>query len=303
MRTSQVNRRSSREGPAASRYDRRMRLDEPVAAAQWRAELALGYERRGARTVLAARRHDGPLVVQKPLYPEGDAVCHTIVVHPPGGIAGGDALTLEAAVASGAHVLLTTPGAAKWYRSAGPWARQRLAFELAPGACLEWLPQESIVFDGARAALETEIGLAPDARYIGWEIGCFGRSGSGERFTHGECRLRTRLRVAGRTVWLEQGRIEAGGLLMRARAGLGGHSVSGTLIATGAAIDDALLNACRAIAPAAGRGAVTRLPALFIARYLGDSSEAAKVYFTRLWQLLRAPLLGREAVEPRIWKT
>jgi urease accessory protein len=280
-----------------------MRLDEPIAAAHWRAELALGYERRGDRSVLAARRHDGPLVVQKPLYPEGEAVCHTIIVHPPGGIAGGDALTLEAAVADGAHALLTTPGAAKWYRSAGPWARQRLAFEVAPGACLEWLPQESIVFDGARAALETEISLAPDGRYIGWEINCLGRTGSGERFTRGECRLRTRLRIAGRTAWLEQGRIEAGGALMRARAGLGGHSVSGTLIAAGAPIDDATLNSCRALAPAAGRGALTRLPALLIARYLGDSSEAARGYFAGLWRLLRVPMIGREAVEPRIWRT
>jgi urease accessory protein len=280
-----------------------MRLDEPVAAAQWRAELALGYERRGDRSVLAARRHDGPLVVQKPLYPEGEAVCHTIIVHPPGGIAGGDALTLEAAVGGGAHALLTTPGAAKWYRSAGPWARQRLAFEVAPGACLEWLPQESIVFDGARGALETEIRLAPDGRYIGWEINCLGRTGSGERFTRGECRLRTRLRIAGRTAWLEQGRIEAGGELMRARAGLGEHSVSGTLIAAGAPIDDATLNSCRALAPAAGRGALTRLPALLIARYLGDSSEAARGYFTGLWRMLRVPMIGREAVEPRIWRT
>lgn len=291
------------EGPAGNRYDRRMPVDEPVAAAHWRAELALGYERRGERTVLAARRHDGPLVVQKPFYPEGDAVCHTIVVHPPGGIAGGDVLTLETAVGGGAHALLTTPGAAKWYRSAGPWARQRLAFELAPGACLEWLPQESIVFDGARAALETEIGLAADARYIGWEIGCLGRSGSGERFRRGECRLRTRLRIAGRSVWLEQGRIEAGGRLMRAQAGLAGHSVSGTLIAAGAPIDDGLLSACRALAPAAGQGAVTRLPALFVARYLGDSSEAARGYFAGVWRLLRRPMIGREAVEPRIWRT
>ena len=91
-------------------------------------------------------------------------MCHTIVVHPPGGIAGGDELAVEARAAQGAHALLTTPGAGRWYRSAGPWARQTLAFEARDGACLEWLPQETIVFDGALADLRTEVRLAGDAR-------------------------------------------------------------------------------------------------------------------------------------------
>lgn len=279
---------------------------EPDPVAGWRAELELGFERRAepsVRTVLARRRHDGPLVVQKPLYPEGDAVCHAIVVHPPAGIAGGDVLDCRVQLDAGAEVLLTTPGAGKWYRSAGPWAQQRLAFDAAAGACLEWLPQETIVFEGARAALEAEIRLAPGARYIGWEILCLGRTGSGERFARGECALRSRLRIGERSVWLEQGRIEAGSTLMGAGAGLGGHSVSGTLIAAGAPVDDALLAACRARAPATGRGAVTRLPEVFVARTLGDSSEAAKRYFTQLWALLRPQFTGRDAVEPRIWRT
>src|SRR4051812_41888816 len=98
-----------------------MRVTEPVHLRSWRATLALAYERRGDKTVLAKREHDGPLVVQKPLYPEGDAVCHTIVVHPPAGIAGGDELNLDVHVGARAHALLTTPGAGKWYRSGGPW--------------------------------------------------------------------------------------------------------------------------------------------------------------------------------------
>src|SRR5215210_9442834 len=126
-----------------------MRFNEPVHVRSWRASLALDYERRGAKTVLARRSHDGPLVVQKALYPEGEAVCHGIVVHPPAGIAGGDELDIDIRAGANAHALLTTPGAGKWYRSAGPWARMRVGVEVGEGACVEWLPQETIVFDGA----------------------------------------------------------------------------------------------------------------------------------------------------------
>src|SRR2546423_15456645 len=125
-----------------------MRLSEPVAAS-WKARLSLSFARDGNRSVLAERSHEGPLVVQKPLYPEGDTVCHTILVHPPGGIAGGDELRIEARVGAAAHTLLTTPAAGKWYRSAGPWAQQRVRLDGGAGPSVQWLPQESILFDGA----------------------------------------------------------------------------------------------------------------------------------------------------------
>ncbi len=106
-----------------------MPLDSATPPAGWHASLALEFERREGKSVLAARRHDGPLVVQKPFYPEGSGVCHAIIVHPPAGIAGGDDLDLALHTGTRAHALLTTPGAAKWYRSAGPWARQRVAIK------------------------------------------------------------------------------------------------------------------------------------------------------------------------------
>ena len=151
-----------------------MRLADPVAA-PWKAELLLGFTARNGKTILSEKRADGPLVVQKPLYPEGGEVCHAIVVHPPGGIAGGDELRLSTRISSSGHALLTTPGAGKWYRSAGPWAGQQLAFEVE--GALEWLPRETIVFSGARAVLAlarsphlelvvsntTEVGIAYDA--------------------------------------------------------------------------------------------------------------------------------------------
>jgi len=274
---------------------------EPVASAGWRAELALGYERHGERTVLALRRHDGPLVVQKALYPEGEGVCHTIVVHPPGGIAGGDDLAIDVSIGDGAAALLTTPGAAKWYRSAGPWALQRLVFEVQ--GALEWLPQETIVYKGALARMQTDIKLAGNARYLGWDILCLGRTGSGERYAAGETALATRVWREGKLVWNERGRIDGGGALLGSAVGLGEKPVCGTLLAASPEISDKLLAACREPAPASGDAAVTRMPGLLVARYLGDSTEAAKRYFTRLWHSLRPALLGRDAIEPRIWRT
>jgi urease accessory protein len=280
-----------------------MRIADPVHLRGWRAELELDYERRGARTVLAARRHDGPLVVQKPLYPEGDAVCHTLVVHPPAGIAGGDELAIAARLGSGARALFTMPGASRWYRSAGPWARQSVCLTAGSGACLEWLPQETIVFDGALADMRTEVHLAPDAIYVGWEVLCLGRTGSGERYRAGECRLATEITRNGAPLWLERGRVEAGGRLAASPAGFGNRTVCGTLLAAAPAIPAGLLQACREDCPASGEGAATQLPGLLVARYLGDSSEAAKDYFTRLWRRLRPALSGRDALEPRIWRT
>ncbi|MEQ1776661.1 MAG: urease accessory protein UreD [Burkholderiales bacterium] len=276
-------------------------------AANWRAQLALAYERRAVhgspRTVLATRRHDGPLVVQKALYPEGDAVCHSIIVHPPAGIVGGDSLEMDVRVGTQAHALLTTPGAGKWYRSAGAWAQQRNTFVVGEDACLEWLPQETIVFDGALARLKTEVQLGKGACYIGWEILCLGRAGSGERFQRGQCDARMSVLREGKPLWMERGNIEAGGLLMRSAAGLGSRTVCGTMIAVAENVDTIDMIECRAVAAKSGDTAATRLPGVMVMRYLGDSSEAAKQYFEMIWRHLRPVVAGRAAVAPRIWST
>jgi urease accessory protein len=274
----------------SSQYDRRMLMAVP-----WEARLGLDFEFDDGRTVLSGKRFEGPLVVQKPLYPEGAEVCHAIVVHPPAGLVGGDDLELKARTGEKARSLLTTPGAGKWYRSAGPWARQRLQFDVA--GTLEWLPRETIVFDGALARLECEVNLSAGGRYIGWEMLCLGRTGAGERFGKGEIRIDTKIAREGKLLWLERGRIEAGGRLMSSPAGLAGKTVCGTLVATLEDAERSLVSKCRQLA------AVTYLPGLLIARYLGDSSEEAMEKFARLWECLRPAVAGREAVRPRIWST
>jgi urease accessory protein len=277
-----------------------MQVAEPLVSS-WKASLCLGFSFENRKTRLARKAHDGPLVVQKPLYPEGDEICHAIVVHPPGGIAGGDELVLQVESAEDSCALLTTPGAAKWYRSGGPWASQKLSFDVA--GTLEWLPQEAIVFDGALAQTACEVDLAAGAGLIGWDIVCLGRTGSGERFRRGSYRSSIRLRREGRLLWQERGRIDGGGRLLNSPAGLGGSPVFGTLFASSFNLDHELVSETRKPQPESGRGAVTLLPGVLLARYLGDSSEAARRYFAALWRLLRPRLAGRDAVEPRIWQT
>lgn len=279
-----------------------MRIDDPSLFSAWRARLDLDFEARAGRTVLARRSHDGPLQVQRMLYPEG-GVCHGIVLHPPAGVAGGDELRLAVRCAPHARALLTTPGAGKWYRSAGPWARQAIDFDVATDAALEWLPQPTIVFDGAQARSSLAVNLASSAAYIGWEILCLGRTGSGERFAAGHWRFASGIVRDGRPLWREAGSVEGGAELLQCAPGLGGHPVAGTLAASAPGVDAFDPAPLRALRPSVGDGSVTRLPGVLLCRYLGASSEAAMNYFTHAWTLLRPALLGRAACPPRIWRT
>jgi len=275
-----------------------------TAEATWQARLALEYSLQSGRSVLAGREHSGPLLVQKALYPEGDAVCHSIIVHPPGGIAAGDTLMLELNLREGAAALLTTPGAGKWYKSAGREASLAQVFDIGRGATLEWLPQPAIVFDAARAQIRTVVRLHEEALYLGWDLTCMGRTASGERFGSGELRQRTEVSQQGRRLWCEYARLAGDDPMLASPAGLDGRTVSATLLAAGKEIAPALLEQCRRVAPAEqAHTGITVLPRVLLARYLGASSEAAMQYFIALWSLLRPALTGRAAVSPRIWAT
>jgi len=270
----------------------------------WHAKLELGYDCDGGATRLARRRHVGPLMVQKPFYPEGRELCHSVLLHPPGGVAGGDRLEVEINVSTGAHALITTPGATKWYRSAGPLAEQRTTLAISAGGSLEWLPQENIVFDRARARMSTQVQLEEGACYIGWDITRLGRTACGEHFDAGELRSRTEILRAGRRLWGDYARIEGGATLLQSPAGLAGRPVMGTFLAAACAIERRLLEAGRAVVPPdTAEFAVTALPGVLVARYLGDSAAAARAYFIGVWRVVRAALLGREVSLPRIWST
>lgn len=271
------------------------------------ATLALGFSRDGATTRLTRREHFGPLRVQKALYPEGPDTCHTIIVHPPGGVVGGDELRIEAHAGSGAHALISTPGAGKWYRANGHRSMQRIVLEVEDGAALEWLPQETIFFDDADVMLDTTVRLRGNARYLGCEILCFGRTASGERFGHGRVRQHIRILRDGRPIWLEQGTLAGGSAPMSSPLGLGGHTVCASLVAVGLPPSTTLMGSLREAGQqaTAGRGqfGATQMKAATIVRYLGDSSEIARAVMLAAWAQLRPALLGREARPLRIWNT
>ena len=266
----------------------------------WHAELALGYGRFGDCTRPTLRRHLGPLRVQKHLYAEGPEVCQHIIVHPPGGIAGGDQLNINVHVGPGAWAQLTSPGAAKWYRAAGP-AYQSVELNVAAGATLEWLPQETIVFSAAQAELSTRIALEGDARLFYWDMVALGRLASGERFERGHFQSQLDIRRDGQLLWHERQRIVGNDGLLDSPIGLDGNPVFATLLVTGD-ISAELLDTCRNL-PNPVRGDLTQLPGLLVARCLASEALEARGWLIDLWRLLRPALLGREALAPRIWST
>lgn len=294
---------TNREGREEATRPAQWALEE-AARPGWQARLALGFERRGAVSALVQREHYGPLRVQKALYPEGPDVCHAIVLHPPGGIAGGDALEISVAAAPRARALLTTPGAGKWYRSGGRQARQSLSVRVGEGAVVEWLPQETIVFDGAEARMETRVELAAGALFCGWEILCLGRTAAGESFSHGRLELATRIERDGKPLWIERGRLLGGSSWLGAPAGLAGRPISATLLLAGRVVEPDWVDACRALpAPEGLLTGVTALPELLVARCLAPGAEAAREWLIEVWKQLRPAALGKPAVPPRIWST
>jgi len=266
----------------------------------WYAKLHLGFKQRPGKTVLTERTRQGPLAVQRSFYPEGD-LCHVYLLHPPGGVAGGDQLDISIHVAEQASALITTPGATKFYRSVGTTARQHQQLTVEDG-CLEWLPQENIIFPGARAELSTRVDLHGDARFIGWEINCLGRPVVDERFNHGSALLAYSLLRDGLPLLHERQVIDSEQALTAA-AGLRNQPVVGTFYATLA--DNSLLEKLRNTIPPRDQQSIglTLVDGLLIARYLGDSTETARRLFIDIWKILRPVVVNRPPSEPRIWNT
>lgn len=264
----------------------------------WKAELKLGFIRRGKKTVLAHRSHYGPLTVQRPFYPEGE-LCHVYLLHPPGGIVAGDQLSLDVQLDKGAEALITTPGAAKFYRSTGEQAVQNVSLNINEDAALEWLPQESIVFEGARLISNVRVDLVKNARFIGWEILALGRPAAGESFKQGDALLNWRIFRDGTPVFLEKMRLDSEAFL--ARWGLNGCTSCGTFFAVGAS-ESTLETVRTLIADTPGKG-VTLIDDLLICRATADKTEPVRRFFETVRSAIRNDIVQKESYTPRIWAT
>ncbi|MDM0088641.1 MULTISPECIES: urease accessory protein UreD [unclassified Variovorax] len=272
----------------------------------WHARLALDYSAENQRSV-ARFRHDGPLRILQSLYPEGDAVCHNVLVHPPGGLVGGDTLDIAITGAPGSHGLVTTPGATRFYRSEGEAAVQRTQIRLEADARLEWLPLEALCYSGCRAENRLRMALAPGAELLGWDVSALGLPGADLPFERGS--LLQHIEVPG--VWLERGRIEATDQrLLQSPIGLAGHRciaslffVAGTPIPR--ARREALLEIARTLADAhplaASAGATGPHAEVVVLRVLAPVVEPAMQLLRQVWQAWRAALWQMPASAPRIW--
>jgi urease accessory protein len=273
----------------------------------WHAQLDLNYRRESERTVLR-HAHTGPLRILKSLYPEGERICHNVVIHPPGGLVGGDLLDVRVHAATDTHALVSTPGATRFYRSDGPRATQQVTLALDEGARLEWLPLETIAYSGCDAHNTLTATLAPGAEWLGWDVCALGLPTADQPFERGS--LTQRLEIPG--LWLEQARIDAADTrLLASPLGLGGQRCLGTLwLACGTALTrerrEHLLETVRAVLEAQPHGvqagATCPNPQMLVVRAVAPLVEPLMAQFQRVWAVLRAEAWGLTSVPPRIWK-
>lgn len=274
------------------------------APAQWKARLSLDYQRSDARTI-ARFVHEGPLRILQSLYPEGDAVCHNVLVHPPGGLVGGDTLDVAVTASPGSHGLVTTPGASRFYRSDGAEALQSVRVELAAGARLEWLPLEAIYYSGCIAHNRLQLKLEPGAELLGWDVAALGLPQASQPFVRGSVLQHLELEGA----WLERGRIAADdSRLMDGPLGLAGHRCLGTLFfCAGSDIPrgqrDALLESARALVEASqlAAGVTAPGPRVVAVRVLTPLVEPAMQLLKAVRRAWRPMAWNLPPTEPRGW--
>jgi urease accessory protein len=244
-----------------------------------------------------------PLKLQRPFYPEGD-ICHAVLLHSAGGMVGGDRLSYKIDLAPESRVLVTTAAATKIYRSNGSIATQQIEINVGDNACLEWLPQETILFDRAEYRQDLRVNLGTGAIWCSWEIVRLGRSASDEQFTQGRWQNSIEVWQHGKPLWIDRQRID--GDFWHSLQSTAAQPILAVFVILGCPVTADLVAKARGLwqdpdAPSLTWG-VTALPGGLICRYRGNDRQAVQQWFIVVWDLLREQYLDRRACIPRVWQ-
>jgi urease accessory protein len=283
-------------------------LKEPVKN-HWLAHLYLQFSNTPVGTQLTRTQRKGPLSVQKAFYPEGRDCAHIYLLHPPAG-----SVDLQ----QDAHLLFTTPGAGRFYRArtnleiGDTKQAQITVFQLEGNATCENFPQETIVYEGADGFNTVDIRLTSTSVYLGWDITCLGLPDSDEPFVNGKyCQL-NRLYCDDKLIYHDRIALSPANNLLTHPAGLASNSVFATFLAYAPQILKqpqqraelvALLRDTVTEQNAQSLISISDIDGLLVIRYLGAHAQQCKQLFIGLWAILRPLLVGKSAIQPRIWYT
>jgi urease accessory protein len=281
-------------------------LDQTVdEVPSWEGAVTLHYDWAGDKTRLAKVWHQAPLKVQRPFYPEATGVCHTILIHTAGGMVGGDRLTYTLTLAPQTHAVVTSAAASKIYCAQTKTTEQVIEIDLAEQAYLEWLPQETILFNAAQFKQTLKVNLGPKAAWLGWDIYRFGRTARGERFVEGTWRSHTEVWQAGVPLWIDRQWLPASQSMIDHPHGLNKCPVVGTLAWIGQEVDRDFVQQLRALwtqLGLEGEIGVTRVQQGVVCRYRGRSTAEVRQWFTQVWNHVRSYALGQPACPIRVWQ-
>jgi urease accessory protein len=268
----------------------------------WQGHLQLVYGYNHAKTQAIQHQGTAPLKVQRSFYPEAESICHNTILHTAGGVVGGDRLQIDIDLQPNSRAVITTAAAGKIYGSKGTPATQSIVQNIGENACLEWLPQETIVFNQAIFHQHLQVNLAATASWLGWEINRFGRTARGERFTQGEWKSATEVYREGKPIWIDR-QLLCGDAMVDNPHSLAGHSIVGSLAWIGMEVSKDLVVEARSIfAGEPSKIGVTRLTEGLLCRYRGDSTTEVRQWFTAVWHLLRHSFLHSPPIHLRVWQ-
>ena len=279
----------------------------------WQGHLQLTYRHNQGKTQAIQHQGTAPLKVQRSFYPEDEAICHNTILHTAGGMVGGDRIGIDIDLQPQSRAVITTAAAGKIYGTNGTLASQQIVQNISDNAYLEWVPQETIIFNHAIFHQHLRVNLAPTGSWLGWEINRFGRTARGERFTDGEWRSATEVHRQGKAVWIDRQMLNGDGMVDSPHS-LARHPIIGSLAWIGSGVSnlstanfhdlskDLVIEARSLFGGEPSKIGVTRLTEGLLCRYRGDSTAEVRQWFTAVWHLLRHSCFQSPPIHLRVWQ-